>query len=191
VSFKLTYTLFFFIVFSFGSTHSQNEGKAFTSKEILAKEGYNPLGPSTASFYSAIVPGMGQAYNKDYWKIPIVYGAMGTSIYYFVINNRSYKRYRTAFKQREAGFQDEFTEDDGTELISRAGLISAQKTLKNNRETSLLTCALFYVLQVVDASVSAHLLQFNVNDKLTFDPLLYSEPGTNNVNVGLTFNYNF
>jgi len=191
VSLKLTYALLFFIVFTFGSTHSQNEIKAYTSKEILAKEGYNPLGPSKASFYSAIVPGMGQAYNKDYWKIPIVYGAMGTSIYYFVINNRSYKRYRTAFKQREAGFQDEFTQDDGTELISRAGLISAQKTLKSNRETSLLTCALFYVLQVVDASVSAHLLQFNVNDKLTFDPLLYNEPGTNNVNVGLTFNYNF
>ena len=162
-----------------------------TSKEIFEAEGYNPLSPAKAGFYSAILPGLGQAYNKQYWKLPFVYGAMATSMYYFSINNDTYKQYRTAYKQREAGLPDEFTLEDGTVLLSREGLVSAQKTLKNNRETSLLVFAAFYVLQIVDASVSAHLLQFNVSDKISFDPQLFNEPVSKNTFVGLTFNYNF
>lgn len=169
----------------------QNTAPQLTSKEIFKAEGYNPLSPAKAGFYSAILPGLGQAYNKQYWKLPFVYGALATSMYYFTINNGTYKQYRNAYKQREAGFQDEFTLDDGTVLISRAGLISAQKTLKSNRETSLLTFAAFYVLQIVDASVSAHLLQFNVNDKISFDPKIFNEPTSKKTFVGLTFNYNF
>ena len=112
-------------------------------------------------------------------------------MYYFVINNDTYKQYRTAFKLREAGYPDEFTLEDGTELISRTGLMNAQKTLKQNRETSLLMFAAFYVLQIVDASVSAHLLQFNVSDKISFDPQLFNEPANKQTFVGLTLNYNF
>jgi hypothetical protein len=116
---------------------------------------------------------------------------MATSMYYFSINNESYKRYRNAYKIREAGYQDEFTLDDGTTLISREGLVSAQNTLKQNRETSLLLFIGFYVLQIVDASVSAHLLQFNVNDKISFDPKIFNESNDNKPFVGLTFNYKF
>jgi len=188
VSSKITY-LFLLVVLGFGfSVKGQN---LLTSEDVMREEGYNPLSPATAAFYSAIIPGLGQAYNKDYWKIPIVYGAMATSMYYFVINNDTYKQYRTAFKLREAGYPDEFTLEDGTELISRTGLMNAQKTLKQNRETSLLMFAAFYVLQIVDASVSAHLLQFNVSDKISFDPQLFNEPANKQTFVGLTLNYNF
>ena len=173
------------------SVQSQTNTPQITSEDIIKSEGYNPLTPATAAFYSAILPGLGQVYNKDYWKLPFVYGAMATSLYYFTTNNDSYKRYRTAYKTREAGYQDEFTLDDGTTLISTEGLVSAQKTLKQNRETSLLVFIGFYVLQIVDASVSAHLLQFNVNDKISFDPQIYSDPNDNKPFVGLTFNYKF
>ena len=98
---------------------------------------------------------------------------MGTSIYFYLDNNKEYNRYRTAFKQREAGLKDEFTNVDGSLLISRNGLISAQKTLKSNRDLSLLTTVVFYVLQIVEASVNAHLLQFNTNDNLSFSPTLF------------------
>ncbi|MDG2074033.1 MAG: DUF5683 domain-containing protein, partial [Polaribacter sp.] len=64
---------------------------------------FNPLTPSKAAFYSAIFPGGGQIYNKKFWKAPIVWGAMGTSIYLYLDNNNEYDRYRTAFKMREAG----------------------------------------------------------------------------------------
>lgn len=188
---KFTYVFLFLCLGSALSVKSQNSKGILTSEDVMRTEGYNPLSPATAAFYSAIIPGLGQAYNKDYWKIPIVYGAMATSMYYFIINNDTYKQYRTAFKLREAGYPDEFTLEDGTELISRTGLMNAQKTLKQNRETSLLMFAAFYVLQIVDASVSAHLLQFNVSDKISFDPELINEPTTKQTFVGLTFNYNF
>lgn len=188
---KHTYISFFIFVFSLSTVKSQEKIDQLTSEDVLKSEGYNPLTPATAAFYSAILPGLGQVYNKQYWKLPFVYGAMATSMYYFSINNESYKRYRNAYKIREAGYQDEFTLDDGTTLISREGLVSAQNTLKQNRETSLLLFIGFYVLQIVDASVSAHLLQFNVNDKISFDPKIFNDSNNNKPFVGLTFNYKF
>ncbi len=157
---------------------------------------FNPLSPAKAAFYSAILPGLGQMYNKKYWKAPVVWGAMGTSIYFYLDNNKEYNRYRTAFKLREAGLKDEFTtiEEDGstTLLISRNGLISAQKTLKSNRDLSLLTTLVFYVLQIVEASVNAHLLQFNTNDNLSFSPTIISNSNRYEIpKVGLKFKLSF
>jgi len=148
---------------------------------------FNPLSPSKAAFYSAIFPGGGQIYNKKYWKAPIVWGAMGTSIYLYLDNNKEYDRYRTAFKLREAGLQDEFAD-----IVSRNGLISAQKTLKSNRDLAMLTTVVFYVLQIVEASVNAHLLQFNTNDNLSFTPVMIQSPKTYGIpKFGLTFKYSF
>jgi hypothetical protein len=138
----------------------------------VTKDFYNPLSPSKAAFYSAIFPGMGQVYNKKYWKAPIVWGVMGTSIYFYLDNNSEYKRYRRAFKQREAGLQDEFTLDDGTELISRNGLVNAQKVLRENRDLSLLVTIITYTLQIVEASVNAHLIQFNTDSNLSLRPVI-------------------
>ena len=189
MSIKYTYLYILLLILSISSVKSQVTAPKITGEDIIRTEGYNPLTPSTAAFYSAILPGLGQVYNKQAWKVPFVYGAMATSMYYFTINSESYKQYRTAFKLREAGFKDEFTLDDGTTLISSEGLVSAQKTLKQNRETSLLLFIGFYMLQIVDASVSAHLLQFNVNDKISFDPQIYCDPNDNKPFIGLTFNY--
>ena len=148
---------------------------------------FNPLSPSKAAFYSAIFPGAGQIYNKKYWKAPIVWGAMGTSIYLYLDNNNEYDRYRTAFKMREAGLQDEFAN-----VVSRNGLISAQKTLKSNRDLALLTTVIFYVLQIVEASVNAHLLQFNTNDNLSFTPSMIYNSSTYEIpKFGLSFKYTF
>jgi len=157
---------------------------------------YNPLSPSKAAFYSAILPGLGQIYNKKYWKAPVVWGAMGTSTYFYLTNNKEYKRYRTAFKQRESGLTDEFTtiNPDGSKtfVISRNGLISAQKTLKSNRDLSLLTTLVFYILQIVEASVNAHLIQFNTNDNLSFSPTMVPNPiQFDTPRVGLKLKYSF
>lgn len=153
---------------------------------------FDPLSPSKAGFYSAVFPGLGQMYNKKYWKAPIVWAAMGTSIYFYLDNNKEYNRYRTAFKLRESGRQDEFTNNDGSILISRNGLISAQKTLKQNRDLSFLTTVVFYVLQIVEASVNAHLLQFNTNDNLSFTPTLISNPIRYEIpTVGLKLKFDF
>ncbi len=158
----------------------------------LSGDDYSALSPSKAAFYSAVFPGMGQMYNKKYWKVPIVWGAMATSTSIYLFNNSEYKRYRRAFRQRESGLQDEFTLDDGTEVISRDGLISAQKTLRNNRDLSLLATVLVYVLQIVEASVNAHLLQFDTSKNLSINPVMVPDPiKIEAPTVGLRLKYSF
>ncbi|MEE9407642.1 MAG: DUF5683 domain-containing protein [Polaribacter sp.] len=152
---------------------------------------YDALAPSKAAFYSAVFPGMGQVYNKKYWKAPIVWAALAVPTYYYQINNSSYKRYRTAYKLRKNGFVDEFTVD-GVEIVSLETLESAQKQLKSNRDMSLLSGVILYVLQIVEASVNAHLLQFNTDDNLSFKPALIMNPiRIETPSVGLTINYTF
>lgn len=153
---------------------------------------YNPLSPSKAAFYSAIFPGMGQVYNKKYWKVPIVWGALAIPTYYYQINNSDYKRYRTAYRLRKSGLQDEFTLDDGTELLSTTTLETAQEQLKENRDFSLLSGIILYVLQIVEASVNAHLLQFNTDDNLSLRPTFIADPIRFEApTVGLKFKYTF
>lgn len=162
-----------------------------TNKKFRSMGAYDPLKPAKAAFYSAIFPGMGQLYNRRYWLAPVIWGGMATSLYYYTINNNDYKRYRTAFRLREAGLKDEFTVDD-VELLSRASLISAQKTLRNNRDLSLLTTIGIYALQIIEASVNAHLLQFNTDDDLTFEPLIITSPiQFDSPKFGLTIKYTF
>jgi len=73
------------------------------AQPITGPAEFDPLSPSRASFYSAILPGLGQAYNKKYWKIPIVWGALGTSTYFYIENNNNYNRARDAYKLRLNG----------------------------------------------------------------------------------------
>lgn len=160
----------------------------------LAQGVYNPLAPARAAFYSAIFPGMGQIYNKKYWKAPIVWGVLGGTTYLYIDNNSIYKRYRTAFRLRKAGLQDEFTliDDNGnsTVLISEAGLENAQKQLRENRDLALLSTVLIYVLQIVEASVNAHLLQFNTDDSLSFRPAIIPD-NMNFANTAIGFNLKY
>ncbi|MDB2384969.1 DUF5683 domain-containing protein [Polaribacter sp.] len=161
------------------------------SGDLIQKRAYNPLAPSKAAFYSAIFPGMGQAYNKKYWKTPIVWAGLAIPTYYYLTNNADYKRFRTAFRQRSAGLEDEFTVD-GVELLSDDTLENAQEQLRENRELSLLSFIVVYVLQIVEASVNAHLLQFETNDNLTFEPTVTPSPiKFDTPVVGLTLKYNF
>ncbi len=125
----------------------------------------NILAPAKAAFYSAILPGLGQAYNRQYWKIPIVYGAIGAGAYFYVINNNEYNRFRQAYFDRKNGLEDEFPQ------YTDEVLIDIQKFYRRQRDTAMLLTILAYVLNVIDANVSAHLKQWNVNDNLSFEPV--------------------
>lgn len=189
---KIIYILFF-VFFSVTIAAQKDSLNIKTIKDIKIEKGgiYDPLSPSRAAFYSAIFPGMGQVYNKKYWKTPIVWGAMGTSIYYYLNNNKEFKRYRTAYRLRKNNLIDEFIVD-GVEIISEETLERAQDQLRENRDMSLLTTVILYVLQIVEASVNAHLLQFNTDDNLSFKPTFINDPiYVEAPKVGLTIKYNF
>ena len=152
----------------------------------------NPLAPSKAAFYSAILPGLGQAVNKKYWKIPIVYAALGTSIYFYLDNDKSYKRYRNAYKRRLAGFiDDEFYGEGDIPLLSDDALIRAQQTLRRNKELSLLITIGLYALNIIDANVDAHLLQYNVDKNLAVNPFVDFDTPDTSAQLGLSINFNF
>jgi hypothetical protein len=168
------------------------------TRRVKRKVIYDPLRPAKATFLSAVVPGLGQAYNKKYWKIPIVYGALGTGIYFFITNNREHNRFRDAFKNRLAGFSnDEFFFDaEGNLLeeprVSDDGLVRAQRLFRRNSEIALLVTAGIYVLNIIDANVDAHLLQYNIDENLTLAPhFKLNSFDRNTTDLGLTLNLKF
>ncbi len=158
---------------------------------IVDDQSIDPLAPSKAAFYSAIIPGLGQAYNKKYWKIPVIYAALGVSTYAYIYNNGEYNRYRDAFKLEESGKPHEFDGMNGNPLLSRDGLMRAQTKFKEDRDLSLLITVGIYVLQIVEATVNAHLLQMNTIDNVSFNPNIIIDPITYKVVGGLTISYNF
>jgi hypothetical protein len=152
---------------------------------------YNPLAPSKAAFYSAILPGLGQAYNKKYWKIPFVYAALGSGIYFYSDNNSNYNRARTAYKLRINNKPDEFDGLNGNPFLSKDALVSAQKGYKKDRDLSLLVTVGLYVLQIIEASTNAHLLQHNVDNNISLNPKIIRNSVNNKSIVGAQINFNF
>ncbi|HLS12743.1 MAG TPA: DUF5683 domain-containing protein [Flavobacteriaceae bacterium] len=140
-------------------------------------EEYNPLAPATAAFYSAVLPGLGQAYNKRYWKIPLVYAGIGAGIYYHLENKKDYKRFRDIYKRRLEGYtDDEYYGDGDTPKVSNQRLRDAQRTAQRNKDLSIAVAIGFYLINIIDANVDAHLKQFNISEDLSLQPRIGIDP---------------
>ena len=160
-------------------------GKQYTQRILRLIE--DPLTPSKAAFYSAIIPGLGQVYIGKSWKVPMVYAAIGASLYYYDLNNKEMDKYRTAYKRRKNGFfDDEFLETDIP--ITTEQLLLGMDFHKNYRDISMILAAAAYMLNILDANVSAHLLQFNVNDDLSVAPNLIFDPEMTGLRLAIKFN---
>lgn len=187
--------LFFF--FSAIQIYAQQDSVSVVTEKIIEPKTadykpYDALAPARAAFYSAIVPGLGQAYNGKYWKIPIVYTALGVGVYFYLNNDEQYDRYRDAYKMRLAGkTNDEFSDENGDPILTNDGLIEAQKFYQRNKEISILVIAGMYVLNIIDANVDAHLAQFNVDEDLSFKPAMNYDNFSGKTNFGLSLNYKF
>ena len=171
---------------------AQEEETRVAAQEIIEQPVEDPLRPSTAAFYSAILPGLGQAYNKRYWKIPIVYGAIGTSMYFYFERDDEYNRFRDAYRRRLAGFSDdEFSDAEGNALVSTAALQRAQENAARNRDIAVIVSIGFYLLNVIDANVDGHLITYTIDDNLSFEPYLEFDPINARPNYGFSLNYTF
>jgi hypothetical protein len=185
--------LLYIFVFLFSSTQflvAQNKDLKIETKKTV-KGDINPLSPAKAAFYSAILPGLGQTYNKRYWKIPIVYAAIGTGVYFIIDNNKKFNQYRDEYKKRLANGGSYDTSDPNYGRLSTESVIRGQKFYQKNRDLSVLITSAFYILNIVDANVDAHLLQFNVNDDLSLKPDLKTNPYTYKQELGFTLTYQF
>ncbi|RED19475.1 hypothetical protein BD847_3760 [Flavobacterium cutihirudinis] len=179
-------SLLFFLIGTASIFAQAKSDAVLVAKDTTKLEEIDPLTPAKAAFYSAILPGLGQAYNKKYWKIPLVYAGIGTSLYFYIDNNKKYHDYRDAYKRRLEGYND-----DDYQYLDESRLIAGQKFYQRNRDLSALFVVGFYVLNIIDANVDAALIQFNVNERLSMRPEIYPADVTFKPNVGLTFNYRF
>jgi len=145
--------------------------------------------PTKAGLYSAVLPGLGQYYNKKYWKIPIVWGAIGTGVGIILWNDKQYKRYRTAFVAELNGLPHEFSDING---ITAEALGRTQDRAKRQRDYAIAVTGLVYVLNIVDAVVDAHLYEGKHDPDLALKPtVIYDEFAKQNTKAGLSLSFRF
>lgn len=122
--------------------------------------------PHKASIYSAVLPGLGQAYNRKYWKIPIVYGGFAGLGYLVSINTTEYRLAKDAFVYVSTG-ADYPTENKYVGRYSETDLISIRDYYRRNVELSWILTGVWYLLNIVDATVDAHFFDYDISDNLS------------------------
>ncbi|MEO6168770.1 MAG: DUF5683 domain-containing protein [Chitinophagales bacterium] len=154
--------------------------------------------PKTAGIASAIIPGLGQAYNKKYWKIPIIYAGLATAGYFIYYNYTIYNNFQKAYELRGDG-------DTSTNLSSfNVWYITSTETIyidgyedtqlselsniyRRNGDLSVIVAAGIYALNIIDAVVDAHLFHFDVGDDLSLNVQpFYMPPFYGSAKGGLT-----
>ncbi|MBY0476083.1 MAG: hypothetical protein K2Q24_00410 [Chitinophagaceae bacterium] len=146
--------------------------------------------PRKATIRSAILPGWGQAYNKKYWKIPIVYGALGTAAGFFILNVREYTDARNAYKYKV----DTFPSNDVLikpkfRPVDPEGIRQYRNGVRQNVDYSVLAFFILWGLNVVDATVDGHLKAFEVNENLSLRVNPSYLPQTRQAQIGLVFTF--
>jgi hypothetical protein len=153
--------------------------------------------PTAAMLFSTCIPGLGQAYNKKYWKIPLVYASIGTTIYFYNYNNKLYREYKRAYINKTDTLKstiDFYPKNDATWLLEQV------KDFRKYRDLNIILGTLFYTLNIVDAYVDAQLINFDVSDNLSMNltPALNFTTTTSNPyqrnlkpSAGLTLTFTF
>ena len=152
----------------------------FISVSIKAQESVVKI-PKKAALYSAIIPGAGQVYTKKYWKVPLIYAGLITSAYYINESHTLYDTYKQTYLNRLDGDRtDQFI---GT--YTDANLVTLTEHYRRNAEISALLFTLTYVLNIVDASVNAHLFTYNVSDDISIivQPVYFSKENANGLSL--------
>lgn len=144
--------------------------------------------PKKAALMSALCPGLGQIYNKKYWKLPVIYVGFGALAYSINYNQTKYKTYLNAYKDRLNGVTD-----DNFKLYTNDNLNTLQHYYHRYRDLSVIGALALYLLNVVDATVDAHLFTFDVSENLSFNihPTLINTAYVNQYQTGLSLNIKF
>ena len=148
-----------------------------------------------ATLYSVVLPGLGQAYNRKYWKIPIIYAGFGTLAYFITTNTRNYRDFRTAYN---IVYTNDTVAFANNELVMKYDgnlnqLQEGRNFYRRNTELSWIIAGVLYLLQIVDASVDANLYNFDVSDdiSLQFTPVQDNYFFLARPAMGLTLRYKF
>ena len=162
--------------------HAQDQPVLLTDSTFIEAEEdaelfeeLSQLDPQRAALLSALFPGMGQAYNKQYWKVPIVLAGVITFAHFIDYNNKVYHGLRNAALLTS---QDPTSNPYQAIITTESALVRNRDVFRRNRDFLIILGSAFYILQIVDAHVSAHLEEFKLNDKLALgiEPSIQSTP---------------
>lgn len=148
--------------------------------------------PRRVTLMSAVLPGLGQVYNKHYWKVPVIYAGIGGFAHMFIVNNREFKYYRSNLR----AIYDDDSSTNNTSGYSAENVQLQKVTYRKRRDLAAIGIGVFYLLNVIDANVSAHLKTFDVSDDLSLHIAPHNElyPKTGGgfgMSTGLSLKLNF
>jgi hypothetical protein len=148
--------------------------------------------PRLATRYSAMLPGLGQAYNKQYWKIPIVYGVLAIPVSTYIYNNDLYNKTKFAYtaliKQKNGDASDVDKIDPTLKSLSIGSMQSYRNIFRRDRDYSILWFFIGWGVNVVDATVFGHLKEFDVSDNLSMRVTPVIQPQLRQTGISLQFN---
>lgn len=122
--------------------------------------------PHRATLYSTLIPGLGQAYNKKYWKIPVIYAGFATLGYFIASNTVEYRKFRDAYNFISSGDTTGVPNEYATKYTSTS-LLQGREYYRRNMELSYILSGVLYILNIVDAAVDAHFWDFDVGEDLS------------------------
>ncbi|HEY3372461.1 MAG TPA: DUF5683 domain-containing protein [Prolixibacteraceae bacterium] len=176
---QVKYPGIFILLILFFTTGFSGFSQESIKDTVLAKKSENIHSPRKATIYSAVLPGLGQIYNRKYWKVPLVYGGFATLGYFINFNNVEYVKYRQAYSDmidtdpNTNSFKEIFTNPSS---LTPERLSQSTETLRKykdywrrNRDLLVIGTAVFYAVNIIDASVDAHFFNFDISDDLTIN----------------------
>lgn len=145
--------------------------------------------PGRAALYSAVIPGAGQFYNQQYWKVPLIYAVGGALGYFIIDNNKEYQAYRHSYQAVSNPSLGLTPSRSG----SATTLLNNRDFYRRNRDLTIILSVLAYGLNIMEANVAAHLREFDISDDLSLNwqPGLQVSPLHSRPTPGLTLNLRF
>lgn len=172
-----------------GAKADSSVSKSKKEKKLRVPKAAFVPDPKRATWYSIVCPGLGQIYNRSYWKLPIVYGGMIACTYLISWNGRMYNDYRNAYHDiidddpRTNSYLSLYPSYDGSQSWLSGTLKSKTNNYRRTRDMSVFAIVMLYMVTAVDAFVDAHLYDFTVSDDLS----LKIEPVINGYGGGEVF----
>jgi hypothetical protein len=144
--------------------------------------------PQRATILSAVLPGLGQIYNRKYWKLPILYAAGGALYYFYDINNKEYLKNKRLFEEESAkgSSGDKYLKDNYYNKLL---------DFRKKRDYKIILMGVLYIANVVDAMADAYFASYDISDDLGFiiKPKIFTDPylSTNSFAYGFTLSLHF
>jgi len=168
--------LVFNIQYSIFNCHAQVETTAIQNEDVVICKAQkrNSLdsvqvrkhNPKKASWL-ALIPGTGQIYNKKYWKLPIVYGGLGSTGFLIYYYGNQTSIYRKEYVARINGDDENLSTDPEIIKMSTETVLAQRNFFRRNMEICVAACVIVYALSILDAAVDAHLFYYDVSDNLS------------------------